>query len=32
MVTGSLPYTTEANIYDPLYKYIYMKKRDDFWK
>jgi len=30
MVTGSLPYTSEANINDPLYKYIYMKKRDKF--
>jgi len=31
MVTGSLPYLKEANISDPLYKYIYQKKRDNFW-
>lgn len=32
MVTGSLPYTAEANLTDPLYKLIQMKKRDQFWK
>ena len=31
MVTGSLPYLKEANISDPLYKFIYQKKHDSFW-
>ena len=31
MVTGSLPYTTEANIQDPLYKLIYQKKKAQYW-
>lgn len=32
MVTGSLPYTAEANIQDPLYKLIFQKKKDAYWK
>lgn len=32
MVTGTLPYQTEANIKDSLYKFIYQKKRDHFWR
>ena len=32
MVTGSLPYISEASINDPLYKYLYRKKRDHFWE
>jgi serine/threonine protein kinase len=28
MVTGTLPYVTEASTKDPLYKLIYLKKRD----
>jgi serine/threonine protein kinase len=28
MVTGTLPYYNEASIKDPLYKWIYMKKKD----
>jgi hypothetical protein len=28
MVTGALPYTSEANINDPLYKLLYNRKRD----
>lgn len=32
MVTGSLPYHTEATTNDPLYKLIYMKKRNAYWK
>ena len=31
MVTGSLPYTAEANINDALYKLIYQRKRELFW-
>jgi hypothetical protein len=31
MVTGSLPYLSEANIKDPLYKYIYQKRKQNFW-
>ena len=32
MVTGSLPYTSEANINDALYKLIFQRKRDLFWR
>ena len=32
MVTGSLPYTAEANINDALYKLIFQRKRDLFWR
>jgi serine/threonine protein kinase len=32
MVTGSLPYSAEANIQDVLFKLIYQKKRDQYWK
>jgi len=32
MVTGTLPYQTEASIKDPLYKLIYLKKKDQYWK
>jgi serine/threonine protein kinase len=31
MVTGSLPYLSEAHIKDPLYKFIYQKKKQGFW-
>lgn len=32
MVTGTLPYNKEAQTQDPLYKFVYMKKRHQFWK
>jgi hypothetical protein len=32
MVTGSLPYTAEANTNDALYKLIFQRKRDLFWR
>ncbi len=32
MVTGALPYTAEANINDALYKLIYQRKREQFWR
>jgi len=31
MVTGTLPYVKEAQTNDPLYKFIYLKKRDLYW-
>jgi hypothetical protein len=32
MVTGSMPYLKKACQKDPLYKFIYHKKQDLFWK
>jgi hypothetical protein len=32
MVTGSLPYIDEANTNDALYKLIFQRKRDLFWR
>ena len=31
MVTGSMPYRTQACIQDELYRLIYLKKKEDFW-
>jgi hypothetical protein len=31
MVTGLLPYISEATTNDPLYKLIYLKKKEKFW-
>ena len=31
MVTGAMPYLTEASVDDPLYKLILRRCRDDYW-
>ena len=31
MVTGAMPYLTEASVTDPLYRLILRRQRDDYW-
>jgi len=32
MVTGTLPFISEASLSDPLYKLIFLKKKAEFWE
>ena len=32
MVTGAMPYLTEASVTDPLYRLILRRQRDDYWQ